>query len=43
MMHMSVAVDFTLFVGFWGISGFWTPLVTFEGQILNGSNMIHRN
>jgi hypothetical protein len=24
--HMSMAVDFTLFVGFWGISGVWTQL-----------------
>jgi hypothetical protein len=40
---MSVAVDFTLFVGFWGIIGFWTPFVTFEGLILNGSMLIHRN
>jgi hypothetical protein len=41
--HMSVAVDFTLFVGFGGINGFWMPFLTFEGQILNGSNLIQRN
>jgi hypothetical protein len=32
-----------LFVGFGGINGFWTPFLTFEGQILNGSNLIQRN
>jgi hypothetical protein len=30
-------------LGFGGINGFWTPFLTFEGQILNGSNLIHRN
>jgi hypothetical protein len=40
---MSVAVDFTLFVGFGDTNGFHLPLLNFEGQILNGSVLIHRN